>query len=181
MSYFARHLSSFVQICTTDKAAQDGGANATPETREIENLLLNTRYGGPFVSLDQKKPEAGPSSLNTFAPHPEIYRARPNFSPDPNNFYMSSESVRRDSTYSRLETLPHPSKAYALAFFPSQDLKVGNGSSGRGLPSSTQPASGNPLGSQRTLTHLRQDEQRRKSRVRLQVTWFHQARGMNLI
>jgi hypothetical protein len=130
-----------------------GGANAAPETREVENLLLNTSYGGPYAGLDQKKPEAGPSNLNTFVPRPEIHRAQSNFSPfspDPNNFYMSSETARRDSTYSRLDTLPHPSKAYAPGFFPSQDLKVntavGNGSSGRGSPSCTRPVSGNRFG-----------------------------------
>ena len=125
-----------------------GGANASPETREIENLLLNTSYGGPFVGSDQKKPDGGPSSMGTFVPRPEIHRAQSNFSPfspDPNNLYMSSESARRDSTYSRLETLPHPSKAYAPGFFPSQDLKVNTGN-GRVSPSSTRPGSGNRFG-----------------------------------
>jgi len=126
-----------------------GGASASPETREIENLLLNTSYGGPFVNSDQKKPDAGPSSMSAFVPRPEIHRAQSNFSPfspDPNNLYMSSESARRDSTYSRLETLPHPSKAYAPGFFPSQDLKINTTGNGRASPASTRPASGNRFG-----------------------------------
>ncbi|KIM36104.1 hypothetical protein M413DRAFT_428016 [Hebeloma cylindrosporum] len=128
--------------------SQCGGANASPETREIENLLLNASYGGPFVGSDQKKPEPGPSGMGTFVPRPEMHRAQSNFSPfspDPNNLYMSSESARRDSAYSRLETLPHPSKAYAPGFFPSQDLKV-NTANGRVSPASARPASGNRFG-----------------------------------
>jgi hypothetical protein len=53
---------------------------------------------------------------------------------------MSSESTRRDSTHSCLETLPHPSKVYPPGFFPSQDLKVGAAISGSGSPSSTWPS-----------------------------------------
>jgi len=117
-----------------------GSANAAPATCEIENLFLGTSYGGPFVGSDQKNPEAGPSNLNTSVPPPEIHRAHPNFSPDPNIFYMSSESARHDSTHSFLETLPHPSKVYPPGFFPSQDLKVGAAISGSGLPSSTRPS-----------------------------------------
>jgi len=135
---------------TTQGYFKGGGANAALETRDIETLHLNTSYGSPFIGSDQKKPEAGPSNLNTFVPRPEIHRAQSNFSPfspDPNDFYMSSESGRRDSVYSRLEGLPHPSKAYAPGFFPSQDLKVNmNGGSGRGSSSSTRPASGNRFG-----------------------------------
>ena len=120
-----------------------GSANAPPVTCEIENLFLGTSYVGPFIGSDQKNPEAGPSNLNTSVPPPEIRRAHPNFlpfSPDPNIFYMSSESARRGSTHPFLETLPHPSKVYPPGFFPSQDLKVGAAITGSGSPSSTRPS-----------------------------------------
>ncbi|KAF8883154.1 hypothetical protein CPB84DRAFT_1750712 [Gymnopilus junonius] len=80
---------------------------------------------------------SGASSYGATAQRPDLHRAQSTFSPfspDPNNLYMSSESVgirRESSPYpSRLEALPHPSKAYAPGFFPmsqqsqqQQDIK----------------------------------------------------------
>jgi len=75
------------------------------------------------------------------------------FSPDPNNLYTSSEGVRRDpgTPFSRLESLPHPSKAYAPGFYPlpSQELKLNTtvgGSQGKVSPTAARPPSATRYG-----------------------------------
>jgi hypothetical protein len=97
---------------------------------EIESSLLNNGYSGLNGERKTNK-EENSSGMSSFQPRSEMHRAPSNFSPfspDPNNLYTSSESVRRDSgnSFSRLESLPHPSKAYAPGFYPlpSHELKL---------------------------------------------------------
>lgn len=80
------------------------------------------------------------------------------FSPDLNNLYTSSESVRRDpgAPFSRLDSLPHPSKAYAPGFYPlsSQDLKLNTtvgGPQGKVSPTTTRPSSATRYGFSETV------------------------------
>ncbi|KAJ3506808.1 hypothetical protein NLJ89_g6660 [Agrocybe chaxingu] len=120
-------------------ALQGYPAAGSYDSAEVENALLNNGYNGSMLNSEQKPPkDEGPSGMNSFPQRPDLQRTHSNFSPfspDPNNLYTSSESVRRDqnsSSYPRLDTLPHPSKAYAPGFFPqqSQDLKVNTGTNG---------------------------------------------------
>ena len=127
---------------------------------EIENALLNNGYSG--LNGEQKtKKEEDPSSMSSFQPRSEMHRPPSNFSPfspDPNNLYTSSESIRRDSSnsFSRLESLPHPSKAYAPGFYPlpSQELKLNTtlgGSQGKVSPTAGRPPSATRYGFSETV------------------------------
>jgi hypothetical protein len=127
------------------------------DSSEIENALLNNDNGYNGLNGEQKtKKEENSSGMNSFPPRSEMHRPPSNFSPfspDPNNLYTSSESVRRDSgnSFSRLESLPHPSKAYAPGFYPlpSQELKVNTalgGSQGKISPASGRPPSATRYG-----------------------------------
>ena len=123
------------------------------DSSEIENALLNNGYNGlNGEQIQQKiKKEEISSGMSSFQPLSEIHRPPSNFSPfspDPNNLYTSLESVRRDSgnSFSRLESLPHPSKAYAPGFYPlpSQELKLNTtlgGSQGKISPTTGRPLS----------------------------------------
>ncbi|KAH9482215.1 putative RNA-binding protein C23E6.01c [Psilocybe cubensis] len=126
-----------------------GGPSSSYEVSEIENALLT------FGAREEKKEEAPAPSASTSnftsASRPEVTRAQSSFSPfspDPNNLYMTSGTTRRESPYSRVETLPHPSKAYAPGFLSLQppELKVNvanNGSSSEKVsPTSARPSSG---------------------------------------
>ncbi|KAF9562486.1 hypothetical protein CPC08DRAFT_634036 [Agrocybe pediades] len=112
--------------------------HSSQDTSELENSLLT--YGSNGREDNNKKDESVSNAHNAFVARPEFHRAQSNFSPfspDPNNIYMSSESLRRDAApFSRLESLPHPSKAYAPGFFPvqqqQQDLRVNTGQPGSG-------------------------------------------------
>ena len=94
--------------------------------------------------------------MGSFQPRSEMHRPPSNFSPfspDPNNLYTSLESVRRDSgnSFSHLESLPHPSKAYAPGFhpLPSHELKLNTtlgGSQGKISPTSGRPPSATRYG-----------------------------------
>ncbi|KAF8967416.1 hypothetical protein BDZ97DRAFT_1903326 [Flammula alnicola] len=154
-----------LQKFTAQGYFQGGGASASYETSEVENALLSSGYGSVIMNTEQlqqklaqqHQQEGGTSGINNnhFVPRPEIHRTQSNFSPfspEPNNLYMSSENARRDS-YSRMETLPHPSKAYAPGFFPvqqGQDLKVnttvGNSGVSKVSPTATRPSSANLYG-----------------------------------
>lgn len=125
------------------------------DSSEIENALLNNGYKG--LHNEQKvKTEESSSGMNSFQPRSDVHRPQSNFSPfspEPNNLYTSSESVRRDSSgsFSRLESLPHPSKAYAPGFYPlaSQDLKLNTtlgGSQGKVSPTAGGPPSATRYG-----------------------------------
>ncbi|KAF8165776.1 hypothetical protein B0H34DRAFT_780524 [Crassisporium funariophilum] len=127
------------------------------DTRELENSLLNSGYGVPGLHDEHKPAKEEASSGMTSYSRPELHRAQSNFSPfspDPNNLYTSSENTRRDAgtPYSRLESLPHPSKAYAPGFYPlhAQDLKLNTAvsSSGHGKvsPSAGRPPSASRYG-----------------------------------
>jgi hypothetical protein len=118
------------------------------DSSEIENALLNNGYNG--LNGEQKiKKEENSSGMSSFQPRSEMHRPPSNFSPfspDPNSLYMSSESVRRDpsNSFPRLESLPHPSKAYAPGFYPlpSEELKVNTTLGGsQGKVSPTGPSS----------------------------------------
>lgn len=153
-----------------------GGQTSAPDTSEIENALLSGGYGSVMMNTEQIQQKLGHHILqqqqqaqqyqqqhqqdevlgmNSYASRPEVHRSQMNFSPfspEPNNMYMSSEPARRDS-YSRLESLPHPSKAYAPGFFPMQqahDLKVNTGmgasNAAKISPTQTRPSSGNLYG-----------------------------------
>jgi RNA recognition motif-containing protein len=100
------------------------------DSSEIENALLNNGYSGLNGEQKTKKEEIS-SGMSSFQPRSETHRPPSSFSPfspDPNNLYTSSERVRRDSgnSFSRLESLPHPSKAFAPGFYPlpSHELKL---------------------------------------------------------
>ncbi|PPQ78912.1 hypothetical protein CVT25_002372 [Psilocybe cyanescens] len=121
-----------------------GGPSSSYEVSEIENALLT------YSSREEKKEEA-PTTNFASTSRPEVHRAQSSFSPfspDPNNLYMTSGTTRRESPFSRLDTLPHPSKAYAPGFFPLQppELKVnvpnGGSSSDKVSPTSARPLSG---------------------------------------
>ena len=92
------------------------------DSSEIENSLLNNNYNG--LQGEQKvKKEENSSGMSSFQHRSEMNRQQYNFSPfspDPSNLYTSSESVRRDpgAPFSRLESFPHPSMAYAPGFYP---------------------------------------------------------------
>lgn len=138
--------------------------------QDMESSFLNYGLGGNLSGGETEDGQgqaganasrSGGSSYTTTAQRPDLHRTQSSFSPfspDPNNLYMSSENVgvRRESPYSRLEALPHPSKAYAPGFFPvsqqpqqQQDLKVntaatlGNGS---GASSKVSPTSATGVG-----------------------------------
>jgi hypothetical protein len=97
-------------------------------------LLTATRDEGPS-SYDS-------FSSNAFPSRPEIHRSQSQFapfSPDPNAYV--SELKSHDS---RVDMLPHPSKAYAPGFYPlqTQDLQVTSANSiSKTSPTSTRPAS----------------------------------------
>ena len=127
------------------------------DSSEIENALLNNGYSG--LNGEQKiKREEISSGMK---PRSEMHRPPSNFSPfspDPNNLYTSMESVRRDSgnSFSRLESLPHPSKAYAPGFYPlpSQELKLNTtlgGSQGKVSPTTGRPSSATRYGFSETV------------------------------
>ncbi|CAA7259349.1 unnamed protein product [Cyclocybe aegerita] len=120
-------------------ALQGYPTSGSYDSADVENALLNNGYNGSMLHSEQKpSKDEGPSSMNSFPQRPELQRTQSNFSPfspDPNSLYTSSESVRRDqnsSSYPRLDTLPHPSKAYAPGFFPqhSQDLRINTSANG---------------------------------------------------
>lgn len=115
------------------------------DSADVESALLNTNANsGAFsngVTSGAAEPKTGkddgqgPTGLGSYISRSDIHRsstAFSPFSPDPNNLYTSSDhtsgaqGLRRESTpfASRLEALPHPSRAYAPGFFPPQDLKV---------------------------------------------------------
>lgn len=92
------------------------------------------------------RPAANPASLE---PRQSMSNFSP-FSPDPN--YVAENKRRETASFSRVDMLPHPSKAYAPGFFPvqTQDLKVntnGNGSVSKVSPTSTRPPSASRYGS----------------------------------
>ncbi|KAF5387872.1 hypothetical protein D9615_000837 [Tricholomella constricta] len=104
---------------------------------KVQESVLGTRDDGSHIFES--------FSSNGFQPRPGIHRAQSSFapfSPDPNAF--ASEMKHRES-FSRSETLPHPSKAFAPGFFPAQaqDLKVNTNVSatGKTSPTSTRPTS----------------------------------------
>ncbi|PPQ74910.1 hypothetical protein CVT24_003020 [Panaeolus cyanescens] len=110
------------------------------DSADVESALLNSNIGSAFsngLSSASAEAKAGKddTGLGTYLSRSDIHRSSTSFSPfspDPNNLYTSSDhtagaqGLRRESTpfASRLEALPHPSKAYAPGFFPPQDLKV---------------------------------------------------------
>jgi hypothetical protein len=126
------------------------------DSSEIENALLNNGYSGLVNGEKKTKKEEISSGMSSFQPRSEMHRPPSNFSPfspDPNNLYTSLESVRRDScnSFSRLESLPHPSKAYAPGFYPlpSQELKLNTslgGSQGKVSPTTGRPPSATRYG-----------------------------------
>ena len=130
------------------------------DSSEVENALLNNGLNGEQKS---KKEEIS-SGMGSFQPRSEMHRPPSNFSPfspDPNNLYTSLESVRRDSgnSLSRLESLPHPSKAYAPGFYPlpSQELKLNTtlgGSQGKVSPTTGRPPSATRYGFSETVDPL---------------------------
>ena len=130
------------------------------DSSEIENALLNNGYSGLNGEQKTKKEEIL-SGMSSFQPRSEMHRPPSNFSPfspDPNNLYTSLESVRRDSgiSFSRLESLPHPSKAYAPGFYPlpSQELKLNTklgGSQGKVSPTAGRPPSATRYGFSETV------------------------------
>ncbi len=114
--------------------------------------MLSNNLSGGLAQVEQKviKDEAG----TTFIPRPDMLRLQSSFSPfspDPNNFYTSSsESLRHDSSpYSRLDGLPHLSKAFTPSFFPQpKEMKINttsmvNVGEVKVSPSSAQPSSAN--------------------------------------
>lgn len=155
-----------------------GGQTSAPDTSEIENALLSSSFGTFITNTEQIQQKLGHhilqqqqlqqqqaqqyqqhqqedgSGMSNYASRPEVHRSQLNFSPfspEPNNMYMSSEPVRRDS-YSRLESLPHPS-TYGPGFFPMQqghDLKVNTGvgapKTAKISPTQTRTSSGNLYG-----------------------------------
>lgn len=125
-----------------DKAAQ-AAAQAAQAAALSEQLMKTKR-------------EEISSGMSSFQPRSEMHRPPSNFSPfspDPNNLYTSLEGVRRDSgnSFSHLESLPHPSKAYAPGFhpLPSHELKLNTtlgGSQGKVSPTSGRPPSATRYG-----------------------------------
>ena len=120
-----------------DKAAQ--AAAQAAQAAALSEQLLKT-----------KKEEIS-SGMSSFQPRSEMHRPPSNFSPfspDPNNLYTSLESVRRDSgnSFSHLESLPHPSKAYAPGFhpLPSQELKLNTTLGGSQGNLKVSPTTGHP-------------------------------------
>lgn len=116
---------------------------------ELEHSLLNTKFSGSLPQVDQKD-----ETTNAFVSRPDMLRPQSNFSPfspDPNNFYaLPSERSRRDSgTYSRLDGLPHLSKAFAPGFFPQpQEMKINttsmvNVGEAKVSPNSVHPSNAN--------------------------------------
>jgi hypothetical protein len=102
-----------------DKAAQ-AAAQAAQAAALSEQLL----------KIKKEEISSGMSSFQARS-LAEMHRLPSNFSPfspDPNNLYTSLENVKRDSgnSFPHLESLPHPSKAYAPGFhpLPSQELKL---------------------------------------------------------
>ncbi|KAF9480189.1 hypothetical protein BDN70DRAFT_894369 [Pholiota conissans] len=173
---------AIIQKFTAQGYFQGGGPSAPLETSEIENALLSSGYGQVITNTEQLQQKLGAQILqhqqqiqqqqaqqqqhhhedstssinNAFSARPEIHRTQSNFSPfspEPNNnLYMTSEAPRRDS-YSRMEALPHPSKAYAPGFFPlsqGHDIKVntgtGNAAGTKISPTSVRSSSGNMYG-----------------------------------
>jgi len=119
---------------------------------DLETSLLSNNSNGGLTQVEQKvvKDEAA----NAFIPRPDMHRLQSSFSPfspDPNNFYTSSsESLRRDSSvYSRLDGLPHLSKAFVPGFFPQpKEMKINTSSmvnvgEVKVSPSSAQSSSAN--------------------------------------
>jgi hypothetical protein len=131
--------------------ADHGMMASIPEGGEPDaNLNYATMIASGEISFGMAGREDNGSSFDNysgFLPRPDVQRALSSFSPfspDPN---MSiSEGKRRES---RLDSLPHPSKAYAPGFHPLQSHEVrGGGSSPNGLssgnrlsPSSSRPSS----------------------------------------
>lgn len=136
-----------------DSSPSDGSDASAGYIHSLHNEILADQKGrGSLGILSDDLPPGLDSFSPGYMPRPEVHRALSTFSPfspDPN---LYAESKRRDST-SRLETLPHPSKAYAPGFFPlqTQDVKIGNGGSATGLerisPTSTRPSSASRYGS----------------------------------
>ncbi|KAJ2930415.1 hypothetical protein H1R20_g6693, partial [Candolleomyces eurysporus] len=131
--------------------ADHGMMASIPEGGEPDaNLNYATMIASGGVSFGMPGKEDNGSSFDTysgFLPRPDVQRALSSFSPfspDPN---MSiAEGKRRES---RLDSLPHPSKAYAPGFLPLQSQEMrGGGSPPKGLssgnrlsPSSSRPSS----------------------------------------
>ena len=142
-----------------DKAAQAAAQAAQAAALESQYAGLTASAPGAItpeqalhllqkISLQAAKKEENSSGMSSFQPRSEMHRPQSNFSPfspEPNNLYTSSENAKYDlgASFSRLESLPHPSKAYAPGFYPlpSQDLKLttpgGKVSPAAGRPSST--------------------------------------------
>jgi len=96
--------------------------------REDGSQIFGTYPSNGFSNLSENH-----HTQSTFSP----------FSPDPNT--LVQETKQRES-FSRSETLPHPSKAYAPGFFPLQtqdsiDNNGGLSAIAKTSPTSTRPAS----------------------------------------
>ncbi|KAF9527975.1 hypothetical protein CPB83DRAFT_894696 [Crepidotus variabilis] len=116
---------------------------STPySSTEVENALLNSSYSGPLPDLIPSR-----DSHPSYAPHPGLNRNHSQFSPfspDPNNLYtVPTDGLRRDTPYTRLDTLPHPSQSYAPGFFPQ--INTGLGRDGKTTP----PGAGRPASATR--------------------------------
>ena len=151
----AQALALLEKFASQNYQPERGLMSSIPEGGEPDtNLNYAAMLSNGNISLGVPRDDINyrPSDYPQFAPRPEIQRALSSFSPfspDPN---LMVDDKRRDamSAPNRLDSLPHPSKAYAPGFMPldpkDRTSPTGLPASNRLSPTSSRPSSASRYG-----------------------------------
>ena len=126
----------------------DSGPALSPTQRAEAEAQLNyaAMIASGAISLGVPREEVNSSyDYPAFVSRPEVQRALSTFSPfspDPSLAVVDARN-RESAGPARSEGLPHPSKAYAPGFLPSQEAKRGSSPTGQS-PTSSRPSSAMP-------------------------------------